>query len=502
MAWNIDKNTEILSITDTTGNVIGEFSTVRHLFLGVDAGKLSLVNNPTLGLVSDLTSKESGVYALVIKDSSNNPDLKFLSHAGLGRKQTNSIRFILLHARTSIEKSICNYIINKKLNNPLELFVYILDEKYLATKDLDIAGKLYDAAGVPKDWQKNRPNRIQSKKMNNSESSSDSAETQVLDDTIKDNKINSAVNLSHNLIVFGAPGTGKSYKIDEEAKKAERAGNVVKRVTFYPDYSYYQFVGSYKPYMDGDKIKYRFVEGPFISILSAALNSKDNNKCFILIIEEINRANAAAVFGDFFQALDRKDDNSSKYPITPSVELADRLKELGVPSDSIHNLRIPSNMYIWATMNSADQGVFTLDTAFKRRWDFEYLGINEGEKEIEKYHIQPSADEDYKWNDIRKMINEALIKLKINEDKQLGPFFLDCTRITVVQDSDNTIVLDYDEFSNVFKNKVLMYLFEDAARSKRDKLFNDLHSFHDICKKFDDDGIGEIFNTDLISLQT
>ena len=288
-------------------------------------------------------------------------------------------------------------------------------------------------------------------------------------------------NESLNLIRFGAPGTGKSYEINKFFK--EPGWSSKERVTFHPDYSYANFVGAYKPYMNAAKegkeqeITYAFVPGPFTRVLVNAL--RDPNGKHLLVIEEINRANTAAVFGDIFQLLDRNAEGKSEYAISPSQDLAkflgEALKHEKKNDDDwwwlttekpqlsdikirqlIRDLRIPSNMYLWATMNSADQGVFPMDTAFKRRWSFEYVGIDDGAKEL--IGVLPTQ-----WNELRNAINKKLVKeLKVNEDKCMGPFFLS---------KDN--LRDVDTFLKVFKSKVLMYLFEDAARQKRKDVFAD-----------------------------
>lgn len=224
--------------------------------------------------------------------------------------------------------------------------------------------------------------------------------------------------IPRNLIYFGAPGTGKSFKLNEAviakrgadgrpiAEGQEGVSLDYERVTFYPTYSYAQFVGCYKPVMvpvadknstnvtGNEEIAYKFVPGPFLRILVKALNDPAHNYC--LVIEEINRANAAAVFGDVFQLLDRNADGVSEYEITTSEDVKKFLEsdeeKGGLKEAALHDLKrvseggldtyqlkIPKNMYIWATMNSADQGVFPLDTAFKRRWEFEYIDINNGE---------------------------------------------------------------------------------------------------------------------------
>lgn len=306
---------------------------------------------------------------------------------------------------------------------------------------------------------------------------------------------------SRQIIYFGAPGTSKSYTLNKDAEEIANQ----ERVTFYPGYSYQQFVGTYKPCMvkskdedkgEGkgeDKIAYKFVPGPLLRLLEKALkaekaekakpqeenkedtpaaenstenqengNEEKNTEKFLLIVEELNRAEAAAVFGDLFQLLDRDSDGKSEYPISVSEDLKQYLcredeNDVGVwhDQDEDEKLSFPSNFYIWATMNSADQGVFPLDTAFKRRWDFKYFGINDAEKELKKGVPQF-------WNNLRTTINKALQKnLNLNEDKLLGPFFMKVENI------------DEQTFWERFCSKVLLYLYEDAARLKRSQIFKD-----------------------------
>ncbi len=311
-----------------------------------------------------------------------------------------------------------------------------------------------------------------------------------------------------NRILFGAPGTGKSYTLNQEKKKLLGIDNETnyERVTFHPDYSYANFVGTYKPVpckdSEGkDTISYMYVPGPFMRIYVEALKNKktDNVKPYLLIIEEINRANVAAVFGDIFQLLDRNKYGASEYPIQASEDIKNHLsKKLGGEPDDYKQLQIPGNMFIWATMNSADQGVFPMDTAFKRRWDFKYIGIDDGEKElIGKYVILGHEKcQKVEWNKLRKAINNFLAKQKINEDKQLGPYFISRS-IVVPEEGD---MIDNDRFMKTFKSKVIMYLFEDAARQKRSAIFEGCFEnstrYSEICKEFDEKGIG-IFNHEI-----
>ena len=259
--------------------------------------------------------------------------------------------------------------------------------------------------------------------------------------------------------------------------------NKYERVTFHPNYSYAQFVGTYKPVQDSadeNQIKYEYIPGPFMRIYVAAKKNPSQN--FLLLIEEINRANVAAVFGDVFQLLDRDENGNSEYPVAVSEDIKKYLAKNGIHEDA---LKIPSNMYIWATMNSADQGVFPMDTAFKRRWEFEYIGIDENEDKVKDYEIPISATKKVNWNDLRKAINNKLITLGINEDKLLGPFFLSKTVLDFALDKGM-------DFVKLFESKVLMYLFEDAAKMKAKQLFNvDEKKFiySEVCKKFEAEGL-------------
>ena len=329
--------------------------------------------------------------------------------------------------------------------------------------------------------------------------------------------------LSRNLIYFGAPGTGKSHKLKEQVDTYFANRDRYERVTFYPTYSYAQFVGCYKPVMkpaNGGKeeITYEFVPGPFLRMLVKALEKPNENHC--LVIEEINRANAAAVFGDVFQLLDRGSDGVSEYEVAASEDVKSFLQEkfkdcspskdddpeeskkrnplnflkVAFKKDAKGNdtkewdscrLRIPSNMYIWATMNSADQGVFPMDTAFKRRWTFKYFQIDESDEDVEKRIIGTNStyqwtsnDSMKRWNNVRKFVNRLLTLFKVNEDKLMGPWF-------VQPESGDKISAEQ------FESKVLMYLWEDAARMCRQKMFpNSVTSYSELITEWRKHGVG------------
>ncbi len=303
--------------------------------------------------------------------------------------------------------------------------------------------------------------------------------------------------LERNRIFFGAPGTGKSFTLNKE--KDALPGVEYERVTFHPDYTYANFVGTYKPVpckdSEGkDAITYSYVPGPFMRTYVQALeNSRtETPKPFLLIIEEINRANVAAVFGDVFQLLDRDDDGRSLYPVQASEDIKKYLADkLGGTTDDYSEICIPGNMFIWATMNSADQGVFPMDTAFKRRWDFTYLGIDDSEQGIAGKKIALGQGEYARmveWNALRKAINSELVTYRLNEDKLLGPYFLSGKVLPKGE------MFDPDAFARVFKNKVIMYLFEDAAKQKRSTLFGGCNEearnqYSRICREFDTRGV-------------
>ncbi len=294
---------------------------------------------------------------------------------------------------------------------------------------------------------------------NHDKQKNESAVTRKPDQVVAPTQVTN-IDKPHNLIYFGAPGTGKSYNLNKSLKDSKIN---YERVTFYPTYSYAQFVGTYKPVMKADEgneeISYQFVPGPFLRVLVQALKNKEANYC--LVIEEINRANAAAVFGDVFQLLDRNSDGESEYSIAASEDikkyLINQVKDIKDIKDiQVETLSIPQNMYIWATMNSADQGVFPMDTAFKRRWSFEYIEINNGDTGVcNEWEIEGS---DINWNVFRKFVNGILSSFDVNEDKLMGPYFVKADNGTQISEKS-------------FASKVLMYLWEDAARMIRKNIF-------------------------------
>lgn len=303
--------------------------------------------------------------------------------------------------------------------------------------------------------------------------------------------------LPFNLIIYGAPGTGKSHELKNRVNTHFPNELLRTRITFHPNYNYRNFVGTYKPtplYKNselaiyGSKqtndeevrrepvIDYIFEPGPYIQSFLKAYHNPNHN--FVLIIEELNRANAPAVFGELFQLLDREADGSSNYSVRLEEATMNYLRDNNVNDNEIC---MPKNLYLWATMNNADQGVLPLDTAFKRRWSFEHIGLNDNENEVDNLNIELSfipEGRHLNWNVFRRQLNDYLVgNLKIHEDKLIAPFFL---RENELNDQ------------KAIKNKLLLYLKEDVLKYK-DGLFN-AQTFSQICEVYNQGNA--VFNED------
>lgn len=281
-------------------------------------------------------------------------------------------------------------------------------------------------------------------------------------------------------IFYGAPGTGKSFRI-----KRDTANQSKIRTTFHPDSDYSTFVGCYKPTMsnEGDRadqekgggtkqIEYAFVAQAFLKAYVKAWKSycskeSENAKPQYLIIEEINRGNCAQIFGDLFQLLDRNEDGYSTYPIVADTDiqkyLSKEFEELDVPdslnmiyddydgnvAEDIKNgtvLALPNNFYIWATMNTSDQSLFPIDSAFKRRWDWKYMPID---TKKENWNIEVDGNK-YSWTVFLEKVNEQIFEVTKSEDKKLGFYF--CR-------ANNNVV-----GAEKFVSKVIFYLYNDVFK--------------------------------------
>lgn len=283
-----------------------------------------------------------------------------------------------------------------------------------------------------------------------------------------------SISPSRQIIFYGAPGTGKSNKIKRQLENVPKEN--IFRTTFHPDSDYSTFVGAYKPTKgqrplyglnggltvrlknDGkelseETITYDFVPQAFLNAYMRAYRTKEN---VYLIIEEINRGNCAQIFGDLFQLLDRNKFGMSDYTIKADTDLKTFLElELGEDSDGIKDgeLCLPSNLYIYATMNTSDQSLFPIDSAFKRRWDWEYEPIK---YENTNWKIVISGEE-YSWVSFQKKINKKILDATSSEDKMLGDYF--------VNPSDGVIT------EKVLLNKILFYLWNDVCKDGEGDIF-------------------------------
>ncbi|MDR6733474.1 AAA family ATPase [Sphingobacterium sp. 2149] len=272
----------------------------------------------------------------------------------------------------------------------------------------------------------------------------------------------------YNKIFFGAPGTGKSYSI---AKKLQGVSEFqIERVIFHPDYDYSSFVGGYKPVTEKDEdgkdvVKYKFVPQVFTNIFEKA--HRNPNKNFYLVIEEINRGNCAEIFGDIFQLLDRNPD----YAITPSEELHKYLKERdeNARNKVLKNgkMTMPGNLIILATMNTSDQSLFPMDSAFKRRWEWEYVRIKSpiNEEDLScpsfSYRVKLEDGKYFKWMDFVANVNKHILQNpSLGDDKCIGNFF-------VKPDKGNIISL------HTLINKVIFYLWNDVFKDEENEIFAD-----------------------------
>ena len=313
------------------------------------------------------------------------------------------------------------------------------------------------------------------------------------EDGLEEKEVMAKPSLSLQQIFYGAPGTGKSHTIKEETKESD-----VIRTTFHPDTDYSTFVGAYKPTtallpicdelgqpmkigattLHKEQIVYEFVAQSFLQAYVNAWKKYDKGDKQYLVIEEINRGNCAQIFGDLFQLLDRNDYGFSDYPIKADADMKRQLQKafagLSVAqSDKINAmyegkdvvlqvlsgdiLLLPNNLYIWATMNTSDQSLFPIDSAFKRRWDWTYMPISNAEK----HWVIEVGGNKYDWWQFLEKINEKIGSTTNSEDKKLGYFF--CK-------AQNGVIS-----AKTFIGKVIFYLWNDVFKDYEfgDTIFND-----------------------------
>lgn len=274
-------------------------------------------------------------------------------------------------------------------------------------------------------------------------------------ETLTDNKVNPTSSIYNDpiqQILFGAPGTGKSHTININANITEQ--NSI-RTTFHPDSDYSTFVGCYKPTKDEESgdITYDFTPQAFTNAYVSAW--KDLSKPFYLIIEEINRGNCAQIFGDIFQLLDRGENGYSSYKITPDKDLTNyiskQLAETNILDPEVKSgekMQLPQNLHIWATMNTSDQSLFPIDSAFKRRWDWRYIPIDY----TDNGHYIDCGDTQYSWADFLQKVNDKVESVTQSEDKKLGYWFMG----NGAEQKEITI--------DRFVSKVVFYLWNDVFK--------------------------------------
>lgn len=339
----------------------------------------------------------------------------------------------------------------------------------------------------------------------------------VISQSLFNNTTNNSNNQPLQQIFYGAPGTGKSHKIDGQTNDDNSI-----RTTFHPDTDYATFVGAYKPMMEETEVRavpvvlnngasfdqnngtykekrivYKYEPQAFLKAYVEAWKKwlgDDEDKKYYLVIEEINRGNCAQIFGDLFQLLDREDDGYSSYAISPESAITKYLAEEAQSADGTKfsdlvfsdvikkrendaekiiataddlkagkRLVLPPNLHIWATMNTSDQSLFPIDSAFKRRWDWEYVPIKRADKEPEnKWIIKVThGGKTYwcYWWEFLEAINHQIEETTHSEDKQLGYFF------AKPKNGEDFISTD------TFVNKVIFYLWNDVFKDEDSAVF-------------------------------
>lgn len=292
------------------------------------------------------------------------------------------------------------------------------------------------------------------------------------------------------IIYYGAPGTGKSHLVNELISENNLEDSSVFRTTFHPEYTHNDFVGQLLPKVtkteETSTITYEFSKGVFTKALEKAY--EDTSKVVFLIIEEMSRGDCASIFGDIFQLLDREtsgvERGYSKYFISNDILSKDIL---AIYDDKV---RLPPNLYLFGTVNSCDQNVFVMDTAFKRRFDWLYISTKpkpEGgpyvNNPIIKYYVEGNIEKSIKWVNLYGILNKFISDtrfLGLGEDKQIGQFFIEFD----VRLTDNDV-------KNKIKNKLLNYLWSDVESLNYNsdiKIFeSQITSFTDLYDAFETD---------------
>ena len=388
---------------------------------------------------------------------------------------------------------------SNRITNVFENYVTFFDNRpYLESKDINSATPISDE--------------------NTTESSEENTSRIVLSAT--------PFTSPEQIIFYGVPGSGKSHeikhKLENEYKIPEQQQDLfVERTVFHPEYTNADFIGQIMPKLVQGKTDFVFKPGPFTSILKKALCDSQNR--YVLIIEEINRGNAAAIFGELFQLLDRIDDESkttshekelntygkgwSEYFVMNSEinnyirDSDDTFDGKALDLNGIHfsantGIRLPPNLSILATMNTSDQNVFTLDNAFQRRWNMKLIEnvFGDTEEETNQRNAFVDSAKQITWERFQKAINIKIGKMSEDaglssmEDKRLGCWFVKAVK----QGNDYIISKD------LFAEKVLKYLWDDAFKFCREKVFNGYTNLESLTRDFKGDKEFSVFK-DLFS---
>lgn len=382
---------------------------------------------------------------------------------------------------------------NKKKIRTINLLLESIDDNEVPPEKISLIA-LYDAFFCKPHLNKNSNNFSNN---NNFESLENGEE---FDDS--ENETEAFINAFDQVIFYGVPGSGKSFFIEEKTKNLNETQKI--RTVFHPEYSNADFIGQIMPVLRNEKIAYEFTPGPFSCILKKAYTNPTLNYC--LIIEEINRGNAAGIFGEIFQLLDREMNSDSinygwsKYPVNNKFINAyiREDSELDVPDDFSEEsgIRLPPNLSILATMNTSDQNVFTLDNAFQRRWDMKLIEnvFGDTEEETNQRNAFVDSAKQITWEKFQTAINIKIGKMSEDaglssmEDKRLGCWFVKAVK----QGNDYIISKD------LFAEKVLKYLWDDAFKFCREKVFNGYTNLESLTRDFKGDKEFSVFK-DLFS---
>jgi len=329
------------------------------------------------------------------------------------------------------------------------------------------------------------------------------------------------INDGANVLLYGVPGSGKSWTIEHEYCPS---GSIVERLVFHPDYTNADFIGQILPVVDADKqVTYEFTPGPFTTIIRNAYVNPTRK--YVLIIEEINRGNAPAIFGEVFQLLDRvvepKTDDGIMYPVgTSEYGVTHKYMASYIYGDTSHKVRIPSNLSIIGTMNTSDQNVFTLDTAFQRRWRMRLIenSFNNVRQSLSNAEI---LDTEVTWKRFCETVNAIIIgnksKMASAEDKRLGVYFIhekdiEFDRRALPSEGYETLLIEYDTLmkeelsgelpeekklrltdirdavmhNSMFPEKAIKYLWDDAFKFNPEALFDtdNMESLEQVIRTF------------------